>query len=53
LEIGLTRDDILEMGWGEVVMMLQVYTRSHSPKDEGKKGSRKATDREVMAWAGM
>ena len=53
LEIGLTRDDILEMSWGELVLTLQVYTRSHAPKSDRKSGPRKATDAEVRMWAGM
>ena len=48
LGIGLTRDDILEMGWGELVLTLQAYARS----GEADTGPREATWSEITAWAG-
>ena len=46
--MGITRDDILEMGWGELVLMLQTYA-GDSKRDEG---PREATWAEIVAWAG-
>lgn len=46
--MGITRDDILEMGWGELVLMLQAHAGSSSRDD----GPREATWAEITAWAG-
>lgn len=47
LEIGLSKEDILEMGWGELVLTLQANAR------EDDSGPREATWKEITAWAGM
>ena len=49
LSRGLTRDDVLEMSWGERVLTLQASARGR----DSKPGVRKATDAEAMAWMGL
>lgn len=48
LSVGITRDDILEMGWGELILTLQAYAKSSEVDD----GPREATWAEITAWAG-
>ena len=47
---GLTTTDMLEMSFSEVILFLQSRARaSESESDDGRK---RATDAQVMAWAG-
>lgn len=45
--MGLTRTDLMQMQWGEVVLMMQ----ARADEDEGSEGdTRDATWEEIKAW---
>jgi hypothetical protein len=46
--MGVTQDDLLEMPWGRLVLMLQARAQSYKVDD----GPREATWEEIVAWAG-
>lgn len=48
LDMGYTRDDLLEMTWGELVVSLQV----HAQRYETNSGPKKASEEQVLAWMG-
>jgi len=52
MSVGLSRDDILEMSWGELVLTLQAYSASSSVRNEDD-GVREASWAEITAWAGV
>lgn len=52
MSMGLSRDDILEMSWGELVLTLQAWSTSSGGRSEDD-GVREASWAEITAWAGV
>lgn len=48
LGIGLTRSDIIQMPWGELILMLQARADEYESLEDT--GTREATWSEISAW---
>lgn len=46
--MGLTRTDLMQMQWGEVVLMMQARADEYGDEEESE--TREATWEEIQAW---